>query len=271
VRAVDGLIRTHLLVRDARGRLALRHRVVAERAVEYYRAQRLIEPPLRGLAFSLATVSRPGELRDSPQGRALIRLINHKLLIDFLRRPAEPLGTEPDVVAIRGVYEEIEGLLAHDHHYWLQRGSFETEEGSLDLAKNFVEQARALAPEDPYVRTEWAYMTLKRASRQPEDPLAHEQVDAAFGELDEAIEQRGRKDAYAFHVFGSQGLAWANRAHLSTDERKTLLQTLRRVVDEGIQLHPQRRDLRQLARDLEAAYLRLATSEQASAADRTEA
>ena len=261
VRALDGLLRTHLLVRDQRGRLALRHRLVADKAVEYYRSHRLVEPALRGLVFALAAAARPGKLRDSSQGRALIRLINHKLLIDFLRRPLDPVGTEPDVVAIRGVYEEIEGLLTHDYHYWLQRSSFETEEGSLELAKNFIEQARALAPDDPYVRTQWAYATLKRASRQPDAPGSPEQVELAFGELDEAIEQRGRIDAYAFHVYGSQGLAWSNRAHLTVDERTTLLQTLRRVVDEGLELHPQRRDLRQLARDLEAAYLRLATTE----------
>jgi hypothetical protein len=140
----------------------------------------------------------------------------------------------------------------------------------LTASKNFVEQARALAPDDPYVRTQWAYATLKRASRQPDDPLAPQHVADAFAELDEAIEQRGRIDAYAFHVYGSQGLAWANRAHLSVDERTTLLQTLRRVVAEGLELHRARRDLPQLARDLEAAYLRLATSEPAAIHDRSE-
>ena len=172
---------------------------------------------------------------------------------------------------MRGVYAEIEGLLTHDHHFWLQRSSFGTEEGDLDLAKNFAEQARALAPDDPYVRTHWAYATLKRASRLPDDPLAPQHVAAAFAELDEAIEQRGRIDAYAFHVYGSQGLAWVNRAHLSADERATPLQILRRVVGEGLELHPTRRDLRQLVRDLETACLRLAISEPVRSQDLSEA
>jgi hypothetical protein len=255
MRALDGLVRTHLLVRHANGSLGLRHRVVSERAVDYFRAERLIEQPLSGLVFALAASSRVGQLRDSPQGRAVIRLINHKLLIEFLQRPQ---SQKPDVVAIRALYDSVESVLGHDHHFLLQRGSFETEEGDLDLAKNFVDQARGLAPDDPFVRSQWAYMTLKRASRQPTDPGARDQVELAFAELDEAIAQRGRNDPYPFHIYGSQGLAWSKRAPLGKDERELLLQTLRRVVDEGLELHPGRRDLRQLAKDLQAAYLSIA-------------
>ena len=103
-----------------------------------------------------------------------------------------------------------------------------------------------------------AYTTLKTASRNPNDPSSAANTAQAFEELDEAIEQRGRADSYPFHVYGSQGLAWANRAPLNTDQRAALLQTLRRVVEEGITLHGGRRDLKQLADDMEAAYLSLA-------------
>ncbi len=255
IRTIDDLLRTHLLVRDGRGRLALRHRLVSERAVDFFRASRLVETPLRGLVFALAATARPGELRASSQGRGLIRLMNHKLLIGFLRTANEHA---PDVVGIRGVYEELEPLLNADHHFWLQRGSFETEEGDLDLAKNFIEQARGLAPDDPYVRTQWAYMTLKRASRLPTDAASATQVEAAFAELDEVIASRGQRDSYPFHIYGSQGLSWSKRAGLPREARETLLRALRRVVDEGIELHGDNRELKQLAKDLQTAYLKLA-------------
>jgi hypothetical protein len=157
---------------------------------------------------ALQRATRPLRERQGP--RALQQGDQHKLLIDFLRQPPESIGTEPDVVGMRGV---------------------------------------------------------KRASRLPDDPLAPQHVAAAFAELDEAIEQRGRIDAYAFHVYGSQGLACA---HLSADERATPLQILRRVVGEGLELHPTRRDLQQLVRDLETAYLRLATSEPVRSQDLSE-
>jgi hypothetical protein len=259
-RALDALVRTHLLVRDGKGRLRLRHKVIAERAVEYFRSQRLIEIPLRGLVVSLATSARGRPLRDTFQGRAVIRLINHKLLIEFLRESDGAFQSKPDVAAIRGVYDEVEDLLSDDYHFWLQRGSFETEGGDLDLANNFIRQARGLNPDDAYVRTQWAYTTIKTASHSPDDPASRTNVAEAFDQLDEAIEQRGRADAYPFHIYGSQGLAWSKRGPLTLDERVELLQTLRRVVDDGIALHPSRRDLRQLAADLKDAYLRLAVA-----------
>lgn len=255
MRLIDDLLRTHLLVRNSDGRIRLRHRVIAERAVEFFRSERMAETPLRGLVFALAAAAKPGQLRSSPQGRAVIRLINHTFLIGFLRVTG---GGAPDRVGIRGVYEEVEPLLTQDHHFWLQRGSFETEEGDIELAKNFIEQATGLAPDDPYVRTQWAYMAMKRASRRPADPGAADQVHQALAELDDVIVNRGRRDSYPFHVYGSQGLAWANRGGLTREDKEQLLLQLRRVVDEGLDLHRGNRELLQLARDLENAYLKLA-------------
>ena len=256
MRTLDQLVRTHLLVRDKRGFLELRHRVIAERAVNFFRNARLIETPLRGLIFAMAAAATPGALRDSPQGRGAIRLLNHTLLIGFLRAPG---GKEPDLVGIRGVYEEVESLLTHDFHFWLQRGSFETETGDLDLAINFIVAGPGSLSRRRLCPVAWAYATLKRASRNPTFPGAPAAAEAAFDALEESIARRGKRDSYAFHVNGSQGLAWANRAGLSPDEKQRLLMTLRRVVDDGLSLHPTNRELRQLARDLEAAYLKLAT------------
>ena len=132
MRIVDDLLRTHLFVRDERRRAQLLHRVVAERAVEFFKSERIVETPLRGLVFALAASARSGDLRRTRQGRHVIRLINHTFLIDFLRTPD---GREPDRVAIRGIYEEVEALLTQDHHFWLQRGSFETEEGAQVATK----------------------------------------------------------------------------------------------------------------------------------------
>lgn len=249
------LERTHLLVRVGSDNLQLRHRLIAERAINYFRGARLIETPLRGLTFALASAARPGSLRESQAGRNLIRLINHNLLIEFLRTTSDM----PDKAAIRSVYEGLEELLTRDYHYWLQRGSFETEVGDLDLAHNFIEQARGLAPDDPYVSTQWAYMTLKRASRRSMDPESQTQAEAAFEELEDQIAARGRRDSYPFHIYGSQGLAWVHRAPLGPEQQRDLLQLMRSVMTEGIKLHPGNRELKTLARDVESAYLKLAT------------
>lgn len=254
MRRINELERMHLLIRR-NGNLQLRHRVVAERAVDFFRASRLVETPLRGLVFALAANCEPGALRRTPAGRGLIRLINHKLLIEFLRMPD---STEADCAGIRGVYEEVEELLKRDYHYWLQRGSFETEVGNLDLARTFLQQANGLSSDDPFVETQWAYMTLKRASRRVSDPESPGEVEAAFAQLDEQIATRGRKDSYPFHIYGSQGLAWASRAPLAPEEKRRFLQRLRAVMDEGRKLHSGDRGLGKLAMDVDTAYFSLA-------------
>jgi hypothetical protein len=84
---LDRLLSRHLLVRDRNGLITLRHRVIAERAVYFYQSTGQISEPLIGLMFSLASSAQPGALRSSRQGRLLIRLINHELLIRMLRAP----------------------------------------------------------------------------------------------------------------------------------------------------------------------------------------
>lgn len=252
------LLSRHLLVRGRNNLVSLRHRVIAEKAVDYYRGTGQLIEPLIGLMFALASGATPGSLRASRQGRLLIRLINHELLIRLLRAPR---SNQVDSVAVRRVYTELEQVLGGDYHFWLQRGSFETEEGDLDLAKNFVEQARGINAEDPLVDTAWAYMTLKRASRHAMDAESVQQADGAFEVLDTVIESRGRRDPYPFHVYGSQGLAWAKRSPLSHRDKVALMERLQEVVRAGQALHSTRNDLKTLARDLSTAYMALAVSD----------
>jgi hypothetical protein len=105
------------------------------------------------------------------------------------------------------------------------------------------------------VQTEWSYMMLKRASSEPENPSAMEWATAAFGELEDAIQQRGRRDPYPYHVMGSQGLSWVRRALIPDDEKIRILTALRQVMQDARRFHPSRNELRQLADDVEREYL----------------
>lgn len=256
---LERLLGRHLLIRDDNRLITLRHRVIAEKTVHFFQSTGQLREPLVGLLYSMAGSSTPGALRRSRQGRLLIRLINHELLIRLLRTPR---SDQVDCAAVRSTYGELEGVLGADYHYWLQRGSFETEEGDPDLAKNFVEQARSINPDDPFVETAWAYMTLKRASRNAMDLGAVDQANEAFAVLASVVEARGRRDPYPFHVYGSQGLAWAKRSPLTHSQKVALMEHLQEVVKSGRDLHPRRRDLKTLAHDLQAEYLGLAIPEQ---------
>jgi tetratricopeptide (TPR) repeat protein len=188
---MQNLRNQHLLVETNGGRLRLRHRVVAERAVEYFHSQRQLSDAIRGLMFALASGIDRGRYPQDRDGRLLVRVMNHGWLIRHL-----PANQQ----AIRAAYDAIEAIVNWDHHFWLQRGSFEVEVGDLQLAQNFLEQARALAPEDYRVQTEWAYMTIKRAVQQPTLPNSRDRVEEAFGELEDAVTRRGHQDSYTERV-----------------------------------------------------------------------
>jgi tetratricopeptide (TPR) repeat protein len=245
---LQNLVDQHLLIRED-DRIRVRHRVVAERAIEYFRSQGQLLDPIRGLLFAMATNIAQGSYARSRAGALLMRTMNHSWLIRML---------QSDQVRIREAYEEIADVMSWDHHYWLQRGSFEVEIGDLTNAQNFLEQARALAPDDYKVQTEWAYMALKRATQRANEPDAVERAAEAFETLEEAISRRGDVDAYPYHVMGNQGLAWLRESPQSPDEKLELLSRFRQIVGEGLRAHPRDPVLRQLGRDLEGAYLAVA-------------
>lgn len=256
------LTRRHLLIRTGSGRLMLRHSVIAERVIRYYKERGDIARICTSLAIGLASSARIEGGHANRTGRILIHLLNHENLIRLVYKGVDRLT---GIAMVRSIYDSVEALLEDDFHYWLQRGAFETEEGDIDLAKNYLEQARGIATDDLNVRTEWSYMTLKRASKRVGDPDAADQVALAFEELEDVIANRGSTNYYASHVYGSQGLAWARRAPLSREQKKKLLEQLRRVVSEACKTHPSADDLKTLKSDLDREYMMLAVAPDAAA------
>jgi hypothetical protein len=106
------------------------------------------------------------------------------------------------------------------------------------------------------------YMTLKRASRNAMDLGAVEQAEEAFDALEHVIDTRGKRDPYPFHVYGSQGLAWAKRSPLSHADKVQLMERLRRVVEAGRRLPPRQGRTAETGKDLEHEYLAMAIPEQ---------
>ena len=246
--AIDRLVAQRMLVVSNGNEVRLRHRVIAERATDYYRLTGQLSSALEGLLWTMATKAHPELSRHSREHKLLRHLMNHDFMIQ----------TMANISGVRSAYELIEELQRDNYHYLLQRGSFEVEVGDIDLAKNFLDQARALAPTDYMVQTEWAYMSLKRSSLHASAQWAPEAARSAFGELQDAITKRGKEDPYAYHVLGSQGLSWIRRAIIGPAEKARELASILSMVREGVNMHPRAQDLRQLCSDLEREYLMLA-------------
>lgn len=242
---IDRLIAQHLLIVTAGSEIRLRHRVIADRAIEFYRLQGQLAQPLESLLWTMATKTHPESPKYSREMKLLSRLMSHEYLISLTADSETP----------RRAYAAIDELQRWNYHYYLQRGSYEVEVGDLDLAKNFLEQARNLAPDDYMVQTEWAYMSLKRAAAHAGAAWAATSATEAMFQLEEAITRRGAEDPYPYHILGSQGLSWIRRAPISDSARRRDLARLLRVVKEGLKNHPREKGLAQLAEDLERDYL----------------
>jgi hypothetical protein len=232
--------------------------VIAARAVKYFGEAGMLTPVVESLAIALATTADHDNLRGSASGNLLIRLTRYRQLVGLLYRR---VSDDVDRAAVRQVYSTLEQFLSGNYHYWLQRGAFEASDGDIDEAKQFIDQAMSMNGDDALVRTEWAHMTLKRASLRPEEPISSEAAETAFVELDELIASRGLRDYHPFHIYGSQGMKWSRRGPLSLEDQKRLLERLRAVVDRGLGLHPDQKELQQLRRDLETEYLSKALPE----------
>jgi hypothetical protein len=248
--SLETLVQRHVIVRDTLySGYRARHRMIADELVNAMEFRPFIGPVLQGVCFAFATRVRPDMPRSARPWRRLIRFVNH----DYITQIVTPeVGRE--------MYGRLEDLLTWDYHYWLQRGSLEVEKGDLELATNFLGQAKSLAPGERNVETEYAYLLTKKAARNPTHPSAAEWFDDGREALEELIETFGKRDPYPCHVLGSQGLAWARHGNLPSLEKRGLLAKLLEAVNAGIENHPRADDLRVLKRDLEAEWLLTAVS-----------
>lgn len=245
---VDTLVRRRLIVPAAGGAgLALRHRVIAEVVFEEMCKDGTAGAAIARLVFMAASKVSPVLSRGTRPWRLLKMLINHEFLLRVI-------GPENG----RDVYTGVEGLLHWEYHYWLQRGSLELEAGDIRRAENFLNQAHSLGPDDPLVRTEYGYLLIRLGVESPVAPDAALRVAEGFSILEEMIKLRGLVDPYAYHIMGSQGLAWCRRASLGWRDRKDLLERLIRIVDEGRRSHPKAQELQQLHTDLQRELMMMA-------------
>ncbi|PUB26817.1 hypothetical protein C8K30_10544 [Promicromonospora sp. AC04] len=210
-----------------------RHRVVAESAVDYFRAEGLLEAWITDLIFLVAAHYQPLDARRTRYGRLLIRLINHQNLKRQVGETAE----------VQRIYGAAEAWLSRDPHFWLQRGSFETDYGDLSAADNFLRQARALASGDVLIDTAWAMLLLKRALTAATSSEAAIQVAEAFGLLVPIMQNPQNHSPHTYAVYLIYGLRWLKQGPLGVEEQRQLREHLRYYGNMGSRLFPDADDV----------------------------
>lgn len=204
---------------------------------------------LEDVCFAFASRVSPVAPRTSRKWRRLIRFVNH----DFLNHLTS-------MAAARKIYARLEPTLNWDWQYWLQRGSLEVEDGNLNQAGNFLDQARSLAGGQRTIDTEYAYLLTKKAATDAGNTQAPEWFEEGRAALEGLIAASGRDDSYPYHILGSQGLAWIHHANLPLLEERALLRHLIDVVEAGVTNHPHNTELPLLLVDLRQEWLSTAVN-----------
>jgi hypothetical protein len=228
LQALKRLESSHLLNKAKTGYL-VRHRVVAESAIDYFRSEGLVASWITDLIFLAAAHYELGNARRSRLGRMLIRLINHNNLRDLVA----------DHEAVKRVYGSAEEWLDGDFHFWLQRGSYELDYGELTAAENFLKQASALAENDVLVATARAHLQLKQALADPGKPKSASRAREALGILYGIMQSPTSSSPHTFAVFLRYGFQWLKEAPMGSEERRQLREKILSFGDKGRLLHPQ--------------------------------
>jgi hypothetical protein len=240
------LIRRGILVKDLVSDIVrTRHRRIAEVIVEYLHEEEELFDSLSGLTLLAATRVSQSKIGRRIWAKPLRQLINHDSVLKWL-------GLDRG----RAFYDRFVNVLGDDPHYLLHRGSMEVEEGNLGYAENFLSQAKALAPNDRLIETEFGYLRMKQACQSPDAPDAREKYMEGRAILDGRIVLDGKIDSYPYHIIGSQGISWVHRASLSRIDKHGILEELRAKMDEAERYHPRNEEIKRLKRDVNYEYMR---------------
>jgi hypothetical protein len=228
--------------------LLLRHRRIAEFMVDEAAPRDLLAIAYIRLLRVLA-----GQIGDrSWRSRAFgfyRGLVNH---LTIYHRFAKNISTARDI------YESLRENLAGDPHFWLQYGSLELEADVLDLAENYLAQARSLNPNDRLIRNAAGHLLLRKAIEAESKSQALKLRTEGSELLLEELLDSDAASVHCSHIYCSQRLGWIRKWGSSFEEKREELEDLRDKMLKACKRFPRARELAELRKDIERNYLELA-------------
>jgi hypothetical protein len=225
-------------------RLLLRHRSIAEFAVDEMAPRGLLREAYIRLLGTLADAVNPRNLRSS-SFRLYRALINH---FAIYRR------FEHRIDEARAIYDALADRFKRSHQFWLQYGSLELEGENLDYAKNYLDQAESLSPRDLYVATAQGHLVFRRAIHASTKAEALKYLEQAQDMILNIIEQQEGNEAYAYHIYCSQTYRWLTIWSKGEELRKGL-EPLREMLQVASRRFSRDRRITELAEVVERVYL----------------
>jgi hypothetical protein len=250
---ISNLVESRLIVRDELG-LKVRHRAIADAVAKSLSSEKIADLVSVMLFFY---AGRAAHIKDPshPDRRQLTHLLSHSHMVDLKLKPG----------LVRPIYEKVQGLLANDFHFWLQRGAYEVERGDLELADSYLESARACEGGDLdfKVITEWGFMRLMKAIKYVDDRPAQAKAVKAVGELELIARREGTRSPHTFTILVRHGTEWLQNARILGDaERQRLALRIRDILQLGLGVLQDNRDFARAAREMKAKIEALATGDE---------
>ena len=244
INLINMLVRRGLLTEKER-QLRVRHKLIAETVVNRLEDDNHLILYYTRLAYVAAIKSTSPGSEQRRMKRLLKQLLNH----EFLYKIGHLEGA-------RNLYISIEDLLKNEHHFWLQRGCLELENGTLSIAENYLRQSSGLNPSDPLVKLSLAHLDFKQAISNPNNERSYALAESAFNDIIGLIDDRGKLDQYPYHVLGVQGFSWAKKGIKSVNKRKKYLENLCTVLEKGAENHPRSKELREIKDEVKEEILK---------------
>ena len=215
LQTLDSLVRRKLILPYRKGMYRARHRMIGQFVLESLREEGRLHYIVAKLVKIGATKTTQFTDRQAVHARLLRTFLNHNFM------------QEIDLMHARQIYSDFEDALSWNYHYWLHRGALELETDNLDLAENFLHQAKAIYPGGVFIDNELAYLSFKKANRHPGNSDSAELVQGAIDTLNDIVSRYPDQLGHAYHIMGQQGLVWANHAILDKDKKKEFLHYLK--------------------------------------------
>lgn len=228
----------------------VRHPVIAEMVIDALAPREMLKQAYIGYLRTIAHQIPHDARRSSRSWQLFWRLLNHRNLYYQFAGNVDPA---------REIYESVKKWFSGNGHFWLQYGALEVEYGNLDAAENWVRQAKVLLGEHHYpVMATYAHLLLKKATRTSDHEEANRLREEGEQILLSQIAAIGRRDPYPFHILGTQLLQWFRWRVEDRQERKRGYERLKALLEDGVRIHPGRRELRELLAEVTRDYLMMA-------------
>jgi len=162
-----------------------------------------------------------------------------------------------DINEARNIYESLIDRFNDDFHFWLQYGSLELEGGDLQLADNYLNQAKSLDPYDNYVINALGHLEMRKAIEANTLSESVKLMNKGEGILKEQILKTGSDDPYCYHIYCLQKYTWIRYLVKDEDKKKKLLKDILDVIDTAVEQHPFNKHLEKLKETIQRAYLNM--------------